>query len=109
MNLTMITNYIIIITILMLVALAIVRINKKDYKYQINKLIQYLGGKDNIVSVEDNQSRLKVEVKDVGIVNKEAIQKLGARGIVELDHQLKIIYGVRSRELKKYIEELKQI
>jgi len=109
MNLSIFINYLIIIIIMLLIALAIVRMNKKDYKYQINKLIQYLGGKDNIVSVEDNQSRLKIEVKDVGVVNKEAIQKLGARGIVELDHQLKIIYGAGSRELKKYIEELKQI
>ena len=102
-------SYIIIVTVLLLIAFAIMRINKKDYKFEINKLISYLGGKDNIVGVEDNKSRLKVMVNDVSLVDKEAIQRLGARGIVEIGNQLKIIYGAGSRELKKYIDELKQV
>ena len=38
---------------------------------------------------------------------KEGIQKLGAKGIVEIDNQLKIILGPNSKQLKKYIEDLK--
>jgi len=102
-------SYVVIVAVLLLIAFAVIRINKKDYKFEINKLINYLGGKDNIVGVEDNKSRLKVMVNDVSIVDKDAIQKLGARGIVEIGNQLKIIYGPSSRELKKYIDELKQI
>ena len=41
------------------------------------------------------------------IVDKEAIQKLGAKGIVEIDNQLKIILGPESKQLKKYIDELR--
>ena len=41
------------------------------------------------------------------IVDKDGIQKLGARGIVEVDNQLKIIFGANSKELKKYIVDLK--
>lgn len=52
-------------------------------------------------------SRFKVELKDVTKANKEGIQKLGARGIVEIDNQLKIILGPDSKQLKKYIDELK--
>ena len=39
--------------------------------------------------------------------NKEGIQKLGAKGIVEIDNQLKIILGSESKQLKKYIDEIK--
>ena len=70
-------------------------------------MIQCLGGKDNIIDSEVNMSRLKVILKDMNIVDKEGIQKLGAKGIVEIDNQLKIIFGPNSKQLKKYIEDLK--
>jgi len=102
-------EYLIILVVLLLIAAAIIKSRKKDFRFEINKLIEYLGGKDNIISAEDSGSRLKVTLEDVSIVNKDAIQKLGARGIVEIDNQLKIIYGKHARELKKYIEELKKL
>ena len=101
-------NYLIIVVILVVIALAIVKGKKKDFRFQLNKLVEYLGGKDNIINAEDSGSRLKVTVKDVEIVDKDGIQKLGAKGIVEIDNQLKIIYGAGARELKKCIEELKK-
>ena len=66
-----------------------------------------LGGKENIISSEVNLSRFIVSLKDIDKVNKEAIIALGAKGIVELDNQLKIILGPNSKQLKKYIEEMK--
>ena len=83
------------------------KMNRKDIHLDMNKLIDYLGGKDNIISTEVNLSRFKVNLRDISIVNKEAIQKLGAKGIVEIDNQLKIILGPNSKQLKKYIDDLK--
>lgn len=102
-----IIQYIIIILVLLLVAFAIVKSNKKDFKIEANKLVEYLGGKNNIIKYEVNISRFLVEVKDTTIVNKEAIQKMGAQGIVEIDNQLKIIFGDEAKQLKKCIDELK--
>ena len=50
---------------------------------------------------------LKVILKNIEIVDKEGIQKLGAKGIVEIDNQLKIIFGPNSKQLKKYLSDLK--
>ena len=100
--------YLIILAILILVSLIVIKMNRKDFHIEINKLIQYLGGKENIEDVQINLSRLKVTVKDVSIVNKEGIQKLGAKGIVEIDNQLKIIFGSEAVKLKKYISEMKK-
>lgn len=100
-------QYLIIVAVLLLISIIVIKINKKDFSVKINKLIQYLGGKDNILNVENNMSRLKVTVRDTSIVNKDAIQKLGAKGIVEIDNQLKIILGPESKTLKKYIKDLK--
>lgn len=91
----------------MIISFIVIKINKKDFAVKINKLIQYLGGKDNILDVEVNVSRLKVLVKDVSIVDKDGIQKLGSKGIIEVDNQLKILFGPDSKKLKKYIEDLK--
>ena len=100
-------EFIIIAVIILVVLFAVLKIGKKDVHLELNKLVEYLGGKDNIVDTESNLSRFKVTLKDVTKANKEGIQKLGAKGVVEIDNQLKIILGSDSKQLKKYIEELK--
>ena len=100
-------EYIIIGIVLLVVLLAILKATKKDAGLDFNKLVEYLGGKDNIISTETNMSRFKVTLKDVSKANKEGIQKLGSKGIVEIDNQLKIILGTDSKQLKKYIDEIK--
>lgn len=100
-------QYIVIIIIMLVIAIAIVRSKKKDLKLELNKLVEYLGGTDNIIKYEFNKSRFIVDVKNVEKVNKEGIQKLGAQGIVEIDNQLKIILGDNARQFKKYIDNLK--
>ena len=100
-------QYIVIAIILIFISLIVIKMRRKDFHIEINKLIQYLGGKENIDDVQINLSRLKVTLKDVSIVNKEGIQKLGAKDIVEIDNQLKIIFGPNSKQLKKYMADLK--
>ena len=101
-----IIQYIIIGIVLVIISLVIVKLSKKDFNIEANKLISYLGGKDNIINAEANMSRFKVILKDVTKADKEAIQKLGAKGIVEIDNQLKIIFGKNASQLKKYIEDI---
>ncbi len=101
-------SYLIIGFLLLIISLVIIKIKRKDFHIEINKLIQYLGGMDNIIDSQINLSRLKVTLKDTSIVNKEGIQKLGAKGIVEIDNELKIILGQNSKQLKKYMADLKK-
>ena len=99
-------HYIIIFAVLIILFLAVTRANKKDIKLEINKLVDYLGGKDNIVETEVEMSRFKVTLKDITKANKEGIMKLGAKGVVEIEDQLKIIFGKEAKKLKKYMDEL---
>lgn len=99
-------QYLIIGVAIFIILLIVLKLSKRDFKIEANKLIGYLGGKDNIVSAECNMSRFKVILKDVSLVNKEAIEKLGAKGIVEIDNQLKIIFGKDATQLKKYIDDI---
>jgi len=100
-------EYIVIGVILIIILCAILKATKKDAELDFNKLVELLGGKDNIISTENNLSRFKVTLKDTSKANKEGIQKLGAKGVVEIDNQLKIILGSESKQLKKYIDEIK--
>jgi len=104
----MIWKYLIIAFVLLIISLIIVKLNKKNFNMELNKLVQYLGGRDNILDTEVNMSRLKVTLKDISKVDKNAIEKLGAKGIVEIDNQLKIIFGSEAVKLKKYISEMKK-
>lgn len=100
-------QYIIIVGVLFIVAFAVIKANSKNFELESNKLVELLGGIDNIIESEYSHSRFKVTLKDVSKVDKEGIQKLGSKGIVEIDNQLKIILGVSSKQLAKYINQLK--
>ena len=100
-------EYILILVVCLIIAIAIVRSKKKDFKLEANKLIMLLGGKDNVIGYEFNKSRFIVNLKDVTKANKEGIQRMGAQGIVEIDNQLKIILGNDAKQIKKYINDLK--
>lgn len=101
-----IIQYVIIFAILIILAFAIAKTKKKGAKIEANKLIELLGGKNNIVKYEVNKSRFIVELKDVSLADKDAIQRIGAQGIVEIDNQLKIILGDNAKQIKKYINDL---
>ena len=100
-------KYLIIIVVMLIIAFSITKTKKKDYKIEVNKLVDYLGGKNNIIDYEFNKSRFIVKLENVELANKDAIQKMGAQGIVEIDNQLKIVLGPDCKQLKKYIDDLK--
>lgn len=100
-------EYLIIFAVLIIVALVAVKVTGKHFDEEMNKLIKYLGGKDNIIDCEVSMSRFKVTLKDITLANKEGIQKLGAKGIVEIDNQLKIVFDKNARQLKKYIQDMR--
>ena len=100
-------QYLIIIAIMIIIGIAIIKSKQKDFKMEANKLVEYLGGKDNIVGYETNKSRFIVTLNDTKLVNKEGIQKMGAQGIVEIDNQLKIILGDEAQKIEKFIDALK--
>lgn len=99
-------QYIVIIVVLLIISLIVIKVNKKGFSNEVNRLVNYLGGKDNIISCECDMSRFKVLLKDVSKVDKDGISRLGAKGIVEVDNQLKIIFGKDARALKNCIKDL---
>lgn len=65
-----------------------------DYKKAAAETIQYIGGKDNIVSAAHCATRLRLVIADHSKVNKEALEDAeGVKGVFEASGQLQIIFG----------------
>lgn len=65
-----------------------------DYKKAAAETIQYIGGKDNIVSAAHCATRLRLVIADNSKVNKEALEDAeGVKGVFEASGQLQIIFG----------------
>lgn len=68
-------------------------------------IIQALGGRDNLVDVDNCATRLRVTVKDGEMVNKEALQETGSRGVIVKGEGVQVIYGPQVSVIKNEIEE----
>ena len=64
-------QYIVIILVTIVIAVAIIKSKRKDFKLDANKLVECLGGKENIIRYEVNRSRFIVELRNIEKVNKE--------------------------------------
>lgn len=71
-----------------------------------SKIIQILGGRDNIVDVDACMTRLRITVNDVDAVgNEEEWKKLGALGLIKKDNGIQAIYGPKADVLKSDIQD----
>lgn len=67
----------------------------------ITKIIAALGGKENIVHVNACFSRLRVDVVDATIVEKNAFSRLQASGVSILGKNVQVIYGMKAVAIKE--------
>ncbi|MFS0781656.1 PTS transporter subunit EIIC [Bacillus sp. 1P06AnD] len=65
-----------------------------------------LGGSENIENIDACITRLRVEVKDAKVVDKNELKKLGAAGVLEISGGVQAIFGGKSDTLKNYIKEI---
>lgn len=65
-----------------------------DYKVTAEKILQHLGGKDNVVSLIHCMTRLRFTLKDESVVDDEAVKRIkGVVGIMKKAGQYQIIIG----------------
>mgnify|MGYP005786719793 CR=1 FL=1 len=74
---------------------------------QAERIIELLGGRENIVLVDACMTRLRVTEKDVGKVAELADWKAqGAMGLVKKDNGIQAIYGPKADVLKSDINDI---
>ena len=71
----------------------------------IANIINGLGGKENINTVENCITRLRVNVKDESILNEDIINKMPNSGIVRKGKDIQIIFGLHVPEVRRAVED----
>lgn len=67
-------------------------------------IIRGLGGMDNILEVQSCFTRLRVDVKDVQLVNNEILKETENSGIIHNENNIQIIFGLQVANVKKAVQ-----
>ncbi len=69
-------------------------------------IMEALGGKDNIVEIDNCISRLRLILKDTSVINENALKKTGSLGLIKINEtNLQVVYGAK---VEKAAAELKR-
>lgn len=64
------------------------------YEQMAHRFVHDIGGKENITSIDNCATRLRLVVQDMGKVNDSSLKAHGAKGVMKMnDHNLQIIVG----------------
>ncbi|MEG0136119.1 MAG: maltose/glucose-specific PTS transporter subunit IIBC [Cetobacterium sp.] len=75
--------------------------------YTAKIMLEALGGKDNIVTLDNCITRLRLVVKDANLVDTDAVKAAGAVNVVKLnDTNVQVIIGTKVQILKKQLQKL---
>lgn len=81
--------------------------NNTNNEFVAKKMLQNLGGKENIASLECCATRLRIEVKDAQKVETDKIRQMGVKGVVFLtDTNLQVVVGTSVQKVKAAMDEL---
>ena len=70
------------------------------------KIIDALGGEENLEDVDACITRLRVSVRDAAKVDKETLKKLGATAVLDVKGGIQAVYGAKAILYKNAINEI---
>ncbi|MCL1800337.1 MAG: glucose PTS transporter subunit IIA [Promicromonosporaceae bacterium] len=70
------------------------------------QIIAAFGGRDNLANIDACITRLRMEVHDKSKVDKAALRRLGAAGVVEVGNNVQAVFGTQSDSLKNEIMQV---
>ncbi|MFV0392835.1 MAG: hypothetical protein ACK5LC_00345 [Coprobacillaceae bacterium] len=70
----------------------------------IERLLEALGGLDNIETMEATNSKVSFIVSDIAVVQIQVLKDLGATGVVQSSQKVTAIFGKISRGIVETIE-----
>lgn len=69
-------------------------------------IMEALGGKDNIVEIDNCISRLRLILKDTSVVNEKLLKQTGSLGLIKINEKnIQVVYGAK---VEKAAAELKR-
>ncbi len=75
--------------------------------YDAKGILAALGGQENIQSLDNCITRLRLVLADADIVDDEKLKQLGALGVVHLDHQnVQVIIGTKVTTVRNQLDTI---
>lgn len=79
----------------------------EQHRAKAVRIIEGLGGFENIGVVNNCLTRLRVDIKDMSLVNEELLKKTGAMGFVRSsDTHIQVIYGPKVERIASDVREV---
>ena len=73
-----------------------VTLANNDYTAVAAKILEGLGGKDNVTSIDNCITRLRLEIKDQALVDEKVIKSAGVAGVVRPGkNSVQVIVGTK--------------
>ena len=73
-----------------------VKLSNNDYTAVAAKILEGLGGKDNVTSIDNCVTRLRLEIKDQALVDEKVIKSAGVAGVVRPGkNSVQVIVGTK--------------
>ena len=71
----------------------------------IGRLIAALGGRENIRTVDNCFTRLRITVKDPAFVRFQTLQELPCSGVMQSGCEVQIVYGLQAAQIRQAVEQ----
>lgn len=79
----------------------------EKHRAQATRIIDGLGGFDNVVAVNNCLTRLRVDVKDMSLVKEDVLKKTGAMGFIRTtDTHIQVVYGPKVEGIAPNVREV---
>ncbi|WP_342274796.1 PTS glucose/sucrose transporter subunit IIB [Spiroplasma endosymbiont of Cantharis lateralis] len=78
---------------------------KLNGKEQVKKIIEGLGGKENIIEINNCASRLRINVKDPKLINDNLLKETKNMGVIKKGQSIQIIYGPHVSNISINVKE----
>ncbi|OAT26756.1 PTS transporter subunit EIIC [Proteus myxofaciens] len=68
------------------------------------EIIEGLGGRENIETVDNCYTRLRVIVKNVDEIHEDKLKETGAKGVVRHGNNVQVVYGLHVKKMREAVE-----
>lgn len=83
--------------------------NAENDREKALTIIKALGGKENIVTVENCFSRLRVDVIDDTVIDEQTLKTTGASGVVKKGKNIQVVYGLSISKIRTIVDDALEI
>lgn len=92
-------TFIVLFVVLIIVKSARKKAFLKERERANAEIVEYIGGRDNVISASSSGSRLILVLKDYSLVNDEKIKSLGVSSIIRMSTKITFVIGEDAKNI----------